>query len=132
MGEYRDARAGASRRWCSPGDLRQRQRRRLGARRESLGGRTPHSRARSTEFPICKVLYESDGYMIQPRVFRSGDRVAFLERAASRESVGIVNLSGEKHTVAAGQGAETGLAWSPSGEELIYTIVTSGVLRWMR
>jgi DNA-binding winged helix-turn-helix (wHTH) protein len=78
------------------------------------------------EFPIGKVLYESDGYMIQPRVSRSGDRVAFLERAASRESVGIVNLSGEKHTVAAGQGAETGLAWSASGEELIYTIVTSG------
>lgn len=78
------------------------------------------------EFPIGKVLYESEGYMALPRVSRNGDRVAFLERAQGQESVGVVNAAGEKQTIASGQNAESGLAWSQSGEEVFYTVVTGG------
>jgi Tol biopolymer transport system component len=78
------------------------------------------------EFPIDHVLYESDGYIIAPRVSRNGDRVAFLERAAGEESVRMVNAAGEKKTIAVSEGAATGLAWSMSGEELAYSVVTGG------
>ena len=78
------------------------------------------------EFPIDHVLYESDGFMVCPRVARDGDRVAFLERASGAELVGIVNGAGEKKTVAKSEGAATGLAWSMSGEELMYSVVNGG------
>jgi dipeptidyl aminopeptidase/acylaminoacyl peptidase len=48
------------------------------------------------EFPIGKVLYESQGFIIYPRVSRQGDAIAFLERWSGDESVGIVNLAGKK------------------------------------
>jgi DNA-binding winged helix-turn-helix (wHTH) protein/dipeptidyl aminopeptidase/acylaminoacyl peptidase len=78
------------------------------------------------EFPIDHLLYESDGYIIRPRVSRNADSVAFLERAAGKESVVIVNAAGEKKTLARSEGAGTGLAWSMSGEELAYTVVKGG------
>ena len=78
------------------------------------------------EFPIGKVLYESQGFIIYPRVSRQGDAIAFLERWSGDESVGIVNLAGEKKTLASGQNNETGLAWSASGEEICFTVAKAG------
>src|SRR4029453_13801627 len=78
------------------------------------------------EFPIDHVLYESDGFIISPRVSRNGDRIAFLERRAGEESVGVVNAAGEKKTIAVSEGAETGLAWPMSGEEVAYSVVKGG------
>jgi eukaryotic-like serine/threonine-protein kinase len=72
------------------------------------------------------LLYESDGFITSPRVSRNGEGVAFLERVAGEESVGIVNASGEKKIIAVSEGAETGLAWPMSGEELAYSVVKGG------
>jgi DNA-binding winged helix-turn-helix (wHTH) protein/Tol biopolymer transport system component len=48
------------------------------------------------EFPIDRVLYESDGYIVCPRVSPDGERVAFLERASGAESVGIVKAPAKR------------------------------------
>ena len=78
------------------------------------------------EFPVGNLLYESDGFMIIPRVAPNGDRVAFLERAGGQESVVIVSAAGERTIVAARQNDATGLAWSASGSELVFTVVRNG------
>jgi DNA-binding winged helix-turn-helix (wHTH) protein len=78
------------------------------------------------EFPVGNVLYQSGGFMVVPRVAPNGDRVAFLERAGGQESVVIVSAAGERTIVAAGQNAATGLAWSASGRELVFTVVKNG------
>ena len=78
------------------------------------------------EFPIGKVLYEAQGFIICPRISRKGDTVAFLERRSGNESVGIVNLAGQKKTLASEQNGETGLAWWPSDKELFFTVAKGG------
>ena len=78
------------------------------------------------EFPVGNVLYQSDGFMIVPRVAPNGGRVAFLERVDGQESVVIVSAAGEKRIVAAGQNTTTGLALSAYGRDLVFTVVKNG------
>jgi Tol biopolymer transport system component len=72
------------------------------------------------EFPIGKVLYESDYGIKFPRVSPKGDRVAFLTLGKKGLVVCVVDLSGKTTTLAAGQGL-WGLAWSPRGDEVWFT-----------
>ncbi len=49
------------------------------------------------EYPIGKVLYETDGYISNPRVSPKGDAVAFLDHpfdGDDRGSVMIVDATG--------------------------------------
>ena len=75
------------------------------------------------EFPIGKVLYETDAGMRSPRVSPDGARVAFLLEHAveSNVSVEMVDLAG-KHTVLS-KGWKRGhnLAWSSDGREVWFT-----------
>jgi Tol biopolymer transport system component len=72
------------------------------------------------EFPIGKVLYESDTGIMFPRVSPKGDRVAFLTLGKQGLVVCVVDLSGKTTTLATGQGL-WGLAWSPRGDEVWFT-----------
>lgn len=76
------------------------------------------------EFPTGKVLYETAGYISHPRISPKGNLIAFLDhpsRADDGGSVAVVDLAGKKTTLAGVWLTESGLAWSPSGDEVWFT-----------
>src|SRR2546421_8062083 len=75
------------------------------------------------EYPIGKVLYETNGYLSWPRVSPKGDMVAFMEHQIKYDDRGwvdIVDLNGNKKTLTNEWGGEEGLAWMPSGDEILF------------
>ncbi len=85
--------------------------------------RAPNWRYR-LEFPVGKVLYDTTGWISDPRVSPKGDSVAFLDHPVFGDdlgSVAIVDRSGKKRTLSTGWEGVQGLAWSASGEEILFT-----------
>jgi eukaryotic-like serine/threonine-protein kinase len=81
------------------------------------------------EFPIGTVLYESSGYLSDPRVSPQGDRIAFFEhpsRFDDRGSVAVVDRSGKRTVLSSGYWGEEGLAWLPGGGDLLFSAVDRG------
>ncbi len=81
------------------------------------------------ELPIGTVLYESSGYLSDPRVSPGGDRIAFMEhpsRFDDRGSVDVVDLDGHARVLSGGYWAVEGLAWSPDGARLYFSATKSG------
>ena len=81
------------------------------------------------EFPIGKVLREVSGYMSDVRVSPRGDRIAYFEHPRKwddRGSVNIVDLAGNNLVLSDGYWSERGLAWSPNGEEILFSASQSG------
>jgi len=81
------------------------------------------------EYPAGKVLYETDGWMSNPRVSPDGSRVAFLDHPVSGDdggSVAVVDAAGKKTTIADGFSTEGGLAWPASGREVWFTAAKVG------
>ncbi|HET7440750.1 MAG TPA: protein kinase [Terriglobales bacterium] len=84
------------------------------------------------EFPIGKVLYETDGWISHARVSPQGDKIAFLEHPAlwdDRGTVAMVDLTGQKKTLTTEWGSEDGLAWNSKADELWFTAVEEGYNR---
>jgi eukaryotic-like serine/threonine-protein kinase len=78
----------------------------------------------SLQYPLDKVLYESQGWITDVRVSPNGDRLAILDHdrlGDSAGSVSLVNLNGERTTLSSGWKSLKGLAWSASGEEVWFT-----------
>jgi serine/threonine protein kinase/Tol biopolymer transport system component len=76
------------------------------------------------EFPIGKVLYETDGYISHPRVSPKGDRVAFMNHKIkydNRGTVEMVDLAGNRTVLTDELPTEEGLAWSADGSEIWFT-----------
>jgi eukaryotic-like serine/threonine-protein kinase len=81
------------------------------------------------EFPIGTVLYESSGYLSDPRVSPQGDRVAFFEhpsRFDDRGSVAVVDRAGKRTVLSSGYWGEEGLAWLEGGQALLFSAVDRG------
>ena len=81
------------------------------------------------EFPIGKVLVESDGYVSDMRFSPQGDRIAYFEhpsRYDNRGSVAVVDLNGKKTVLAGGYSGEERLAWSHDGREVLYSAALRG------
>ena len=81
------------------------------------------------EYPIGKVLYETNGYISCPRISPTGDRIAFLDHQTqwdNRGYVSVVDLSGNKQILSGEWSGEEGLTWTPSGEEVWVTASKSG------
>jgi eukaryotic-like serine/threonine-protein kinase len=81
------------------------------------------------EYPIGKVLYETEGYISNPRVSPKGDLVAFLDHPVSgdtRGSVMVVDSSGQKKKLSEDWAGVDGLAWSATGDEVWFTATQSG------
>lgn len=81
------------------------------------------------EYPIGKVLYETYGYISNPRVSPKGDAVAFLDHPVpgdNRGSVMVVDSSGQKKKLSEDWAGVDGLAWSASGDEIWFTATKSG------
>jgi serine/threonine protein kinase/Tol biopolymer transport system component len=84
----------------------------------AAGGRT------WLEYPIGKTLYETRGWIGNPRVSPLGDRVAFIDHPVGGDdggSVAAVDRSGKKTNLSELFGSIQGLAWSPDGSEIWFT-----------
>jgi DNA-binding beta-propeller fold protein YncE/predicted Ser/Thr protein kinase len=76
------------------------------------------------EYPVGKVLYQTAGWISNPRVSRDGGMVAFLEHPQRRDdggTVGVVDHNGKKRTLSETFSSEFGLAWSPDGSAIWMT-----------
>ena len=73
------------------------------------------------EFPVGKILYETQGYISHIRFSPTGDRIGFMEHPEvndNRGVVSIVDLKGQRKVLTRPWGIEMGLVWSPKGNEL--------------
>ncbi len=76
------------------------------------------------EFPAGKVLCETGGYFSGLRFSPRGDRIALFEhpfRYDDRGEVALVDLAGKKTVLSGGYWGEEGLAWSPTGDEVMFS-----------
>jgi serine/threonine protein kinase len=76
------------------------------------------------EYPMGKVLLESDGYLSDPRVSPDGKKVAVLQhpiRWDDRGLLAVVDLAGKRTVVSDGYSALQGITWAPDGKELLFT-----------
>ena len=81
------------------------------------------------EYPIGKVIYETRGWISDPRFSLRGDRIAFLDHPTINDdggAVAIVDLAGKKTTLTPLYATLAGLAWSPDGTEVWFTAADVG------
>ena len=81
------------------------------------------------EFPIGKVLYETAGYLSDLRVSARGDRIALFEHAQRFDDRGwviSVDRAGSRSVLSEEYWGAEGLAWSTSGDEILFTASTAG------
>jgi serine/threonine protein kinase/Tol biopolymer transport system component len=87
---------------------------------------------RRLEFPLGTVLYETEGWISEPRVSPEGHRVAFIDHRYMSDqggSVAIVDLQSHRRTLTAEYIRIDGLAWQPGGDEVWFTATRAGIAR---
>ena len=92
----------------------------------------PQSKTQTLEFPIGKVLYETPGWVGDIRVAPDGRRIAFIDHGLINDDQGtiaVVDLAGKKTTLTKVFSSARGLAWSPSGGEILFTATPTGSAR---
>jgi Tol biopolymer transport system component len=75
------------------------------------------------EYPVGNVLYETAGYVSEPRFSPRGDQIAFFNhplRYDDRGSVDVVDLQGHRKVFSEGYGEEEGLTWGSDGKTLYF------------
>src|SRR5438552_3704391 len=80
------------------------------------------------EFPTGKVLFETTGWVSDLRISPGGDRLAFLHhprRFTKVASVSVIDLAGNVRALVPEFIAQ-GLAWSPTGDEIWFTMAEPG------
>jgi eukaryotic-like serine/threonine-protein kinase len=73
------------------------------------------------EYPIGKVLYETPGWISNPRFSPDGRTIAFLDHLAFPDAAGtvsVVDLNGRREVLTPSWDDTRGLAWS--GKEILY------------
>jgi len=84
------------------------------------------------EFPIGHVLYETGGWIANPRVSPRRDRIAFLDFPSSQgpeSAVVVVDLSGQRTVLATPFAYINGLAWSRKGDEVWFAGGRTGLAK---
>lgn len=79
---------------------------------------------KALEFPLGKVVFETDGWVSHPRISPDGTRVAFLEHPGYGNDDGFVStatLAGRVTRVTGEWQGAQGLAWSRDGKEIWFT-----------
>ena len=81
------------------------------------------------ESPVGNVLYESSGWIGNPRFSPRGDAIALLDHWARIGDLGtvvVVSLSGGAKKLSEGWDSLQGLAWRPDGKEIWFTGTKAG------
>jgi len=81
------------------------------------------------EYPIGHVLREVSGFMSDVRFSPKGGRIAYFEHPRKwddRGSVNIIDLAGNNKVLSEGYWSARGLAWSPDGNEILFSASLSG------
>jgi eukaryotic-like serine/threonine-protein kinase len=76
------------------------------------------------EYPIGKTLYQTNGWISNPRVSPDGDLVAFIDHPSVTDdggTVAVVDRSGRKKVLSEPFSSAQGLAWRPDGREVWFT-----------
>ena len=84
------------------------------------------------EFPIGRVVYETSGWITDPRVSPDGKSIAFLDHPVvgdDRGTAAIIDATGKKRTISGDCESTQGLAWSPKGDEVWFTCSQKGLSR---
>jgi Tol biopolymer transport system component len=84
------------------------------------------------EFPIGHVVYETSGWITDPRVSPDGKSIAFLDHPLvgdDRGTAAIIDASGKMRTISGDCESTQGLAWSPKGDEIWFTCSQRGLSR---
>jgi len=87
------------------------------------------------EYPIGKTLYETSGWIGNPRVSRDGELVAFLDHPLRNDDTGsvvVVDRSGKKTVLSGPWPSTQGLAWAPDGKEIWFTASQMSIVRDLR
>jgi Tol biopolymer transport system component len=82
------------------------------------------------EFPIGRVLQQTDHVLLSARVSPRGDQVAFIESDAESgdesRRISVVDRAGKKQTLTTGWRWLNNLAWSSGGDELWFAASQAG------
>jgi len=76
------------------------------------------------EWPVGKMLYETEGKIADPRVSPDGMHVAYVDQPQYGDDAGFVAIadrSGKRQRLSRDWRSCQGLAWSPKGDEVIFT-----------
>ena len=83
------------------------------------------------EFPLGTVIFRSTGFVSDPRVSPSGDRIAFLDHPRAGDSGGrvmVVGKDGRAEVWSRDFDDAFGVAWAPSGDEILVGAALPGEL----
>jgi serine/threonine protein kinase/Tol biopolymer transport system component len=92
----------------------------------------PESHLYRLEYPPGKVLYETPGWVSDPRFSRDGKEIALIDHPIFGDdlgSVAVIDLAGHLQKLSDSYASAQGLAWSPKGDEIWYSAVSDGVYR---
>jgi Tol biopolymer transport system component len=74
---------------------------------------------RRLEYPVGHILFETAGWISNPRISPKADSIAFLEHPSQDDDQGmvsVIDMTGQKRVLSSGWESEQGLAWSPKGD----------------
>jgi eukaryotic-like serine/threonine-protein kinase len=80
--------------------------------------------ARVLEYPRGTVLFQTEGFISDPRFSRRGDRIAFVHHPVSGDTMGelaVVDLEGKAKVLSPRYASLKGVAWSPADAEIWFT-----------
>ena len=81
------------------------------------------------EFPIGKMLFETSGWISDPRISPDGKRVAFIDHDQvpdDRGAVALVDMQGGVRRLTPYYATGRSLCWTPDGNEVWYTASLEG------
>ena len=76
------------------------------------------------EYPLGQVVFRSTGFVSDPRVSPTGDRIAFLDHPRPGDTAGqvtVVDRAGKTEVWSPLYDDAFGLAWEPNGEDVLVT-----------
>ena len=91
----------------------------------------PESHVYRLEYPVGNVLYQTPGWISDPRFSPDGKKIAFLDHPIWGDDLGstaFVDLQGHFKKISGKFGSAQGLSWSPDGNEVWFS-AANGVSR---
>ena len=92
----------------------------------------PQKHVHTLEYPVGTVLYQTEGWISNPRFSRDGQRIAFLDHPLFGDDLGSVaytDLQGKVKKFGKVFGSVQNVAWSPDSSEIWFSASDSGVAR---